>query len=167
MSSRIAAVIRRHPLVLFLIILASASILYLKSQHGSNSAPSRSFGLSDTVTGFNISDHFARLQHAHWRYPFESYDLEAKAVTSASAATRNLQPEEAYKEQDGLLYLSDQARPGANPANRVEHPILYLIRQAKKDWKKKLDSQSPDLASAVKTYKRKYGRAPPRGFDKW
>lgn len=80
---------------------------------------------------------------------------------------RQLTPQEAFVEEDGLLYLSDRARPGANPGYRVEHPILYLIRQAKSEWKDKLDRQSRDLKTAVEKYRKKYGRAPPRGFDKW
>jgi hypothetical protein len=78
-----------------------------------------------------------------------------------------LSPQEAFKEKDGLLYLQDHARPGANPQNIVNHPILYLMERAKTEWKNKVDNQSKDLWSALQNYKLKYGIPPPRGFDKW
>ena len=80
---------------------------------------------------------------------------------------RALKPEEAFFERSGLLVLQDVARPGVVPSNTVEHPILHLIRSAKLKWEAKLQSQSRDLRQAVATYRRKYGRAPPKGFDKW
>ena len=58
---------------------------------------------------------------------------------------------------DGLLEV--------NPNGR--HPIYDLIEHAEADWDKKLNRQSKTLAEAVTEYKRRYGRAPPKGFDKW
>lgn len=168
MSVRATSLLRRHPLVVFLLVLVLLSVAYLRqaSSHGGGLSAGSSI---NSMAGFNFSDHFARLQHAHW-HASSGYGEDPAQVsdsTTASSTRRILQPQEAFRVQDGLLYLADQARPGANPANKVEHPILFLIRQAKKDWKKKLDSQSRDLATAVKTYRKKYGRAPPQGFDKW
>lgn len=178
MSLRAAAVVRRHPLVLLLILAVVSSSLYIyRDQHAGtpgSSSHHHAFDFSNSMAHFNFSDHFARLQHAHWLASSgygENVTIEpatSKSASDSGTATRRiLKPEEAFKEQDGLLYLSDMARPGADPSNKVEHPILYLIRQAKKEWQKKLDSQSTDLATAVKTYKKKYGRNPPKGFDKW
>lgn len=167
MSVRATSLVRRHPLALFLLLVLLSTGLYLHhSQHASFTSPA---GLSDSVAHFNFSDHFQRLQHAHWRAS-SGYGEDSTSITdptAVDATSRILQPQEAFKRRDGLLYLADQARPGANPANKVGHPILHLMKQAKRDWKKKLDSQSSDLATAVKTYKKKYGRAPPKGFDKW
>jgi len=98
---------------------------------------------------FSLSDRLSQLTHL------------------GGAGVRFLTPQEAFVEKDGLVFLTDRARPGANPNYKVEHPILYLIRKAKAEWKDKLDRQSRDLKEAVQNYKNKYGRAPPKGFDKW
>ncbi|KZT32405.1 hypothetical protein SISSUDRAFT_994071 [Sistotremastrum suecicum HHB10207 ss-3] len=58
---------------------------------------------------------------------------------------------------DGLLQV--------NPAGR--HPIIELTDHAQKVWNDKLATQSRTLKDAVAEYKRRYGRKPPKGFDKW
>lgn len=80
---------------------------------------------------------------------------------------RVLSANDAFLQKDGLIYLADKARPGANPDIQVVHPILHLIQNAKKQWEEKVQSQSRTLQEAVATYRRKYERAPPKGFDKW
>lgn len=47
------------------------------------------------------------------------------------------------------------------------HPLHQLIRDARKRWTDKLTGQSRTLKDAVTEYRRRYGRAPPVGFDKW
>jgi len=47
------------------------------------------------------------------------------------------------------------------------HPILELIRTAEENWQAKLDRASKTLEEAVAEYKRRYKRAPPKGFDDW
>ncbi|KAG9016692.1 F-actin-capping protein subunit alpha [Tulasnella sp. 427] len=47
------------------------------------------------------------------------------------------------------------------------HPILELIEGAEKKWKDLVRRQSKTLPDAVKEYQRRYGRMPPKGFDKW
>lgn len=58
---------------------------------------------------------------------------------------------------DGLLEV--------NPFGR--HPIYDLIERAEADWENKLKRQSKTLDEAVVEYQRRYGRAPPKGFDEW
>jgi hypothetical protein len=53
----------------------------------------------------------------------------------------------------------------ANPAGR--HPILDLVADAEREWDAMLARQSKSLDEAVAEYKRRYGRRPPRGFDRW
>ena len=48
-----------------------------------------------------------------------------------------------------------------------EHPIHGLIRRGKKRWAALKSRQSKTFAQAVKEYKRRYGIAPPKGFDRW
>ncbi|KAF8965814.1 capsular associated protein [Flammula alnicola] len=49
----------------------------------------------------------------------------------------------------------------------AEHPIPSLMEEAEQKYKKKLSSQSATLRSAVAEYRRRYRRAPPKGFDEW
>jgi hypothetical protein len=58
---------------------------------------------------------------------------------------------------DGLLEV--------NPNGR--HPIYDLIERAEAEWDKKMKRQSRTLDEAVVEYKRRYRRAPPKGFDEW
>ncbi|BGP32303.1 hypothetical protein JCM10296v2_004084 [Rhodotorula toruloides] len=52
-----------------------------------------------------------------------------------------------------------------NPKGR--HPVPVLIEQAEKKWKDKVARQSRTLSEAVKEYKQRYRRNPPKGFDDW
>ncbi|BGO99711.1 hypothetical protein NBRC10513v2_003939 [Rhodotorula toruloides] len=47
------------------------------------------------------------------------------------------------------------------------HPIPGLMAQAKQKWEDLKNSQSRTFAQAVKEYKRRNGRNPPKGFDRW
>ncbi|GAA6021000.1 hypothetical protein JCM10207_003884 [Rhodosporidiobolus poonsookiae] len=47
------------------------------------------------------------------------------------------------------------------------HPIPALMKKAKKEWDQLKGRQSKTFAEAVKEYKRRYGRNPPKGFDRW
>ncbi|KAJ6494082.1 glycosyl transferase family 90-domain-containing protein [Mycena vitilis] len=58
---------------------------------------------------------------------------------------------------DGLLEV--------NPLGA--HPIPELIARAETAWAAKLAGASTTLRQAVSEYTRRYGRAPPRGFDLW
>jgi hypothetical protein len=48
-----------------------------------------------------------------------------------------------------------------------EHPITHLMEAAEAEYRQKLERQSTTLPAAVAEYRRRYGRAPPRGFDRW
>ncbi|KAJ7851463.1 hypothetical protein B0H13DRAFT_2284546, partial [Mycena leptocephala] len=58
---------------------------------------------------------------------------------------------------DGLLEV--------NPLGA--HPIPELIERAEAAWAAKLARASTTLRQAASEYTRRYGRLPPRGFDKW
>ncbi|KAG8987720.1 Glycosyltransferase Family 90 domain containing protein [Tulasnella sp. 427] len=47
------------------------------------------------------------------------------------------------------------------------HPIYEMITWAEKEWKSKNAKASKTLDQAVAEYKRRYGKSPPKGFDKW
>ena len=58
---------------------------------------------------------------------------------------------------DGLLQVNME---GA-------HPIFELISRAEKEWEAKLRGASKTFQEVVQEYKRRYKRAPPKGFDHW
>ena len=47
------------------------------------------------------------------------------------------------------------------------HPIFELISRAEKEWEEKLRRASTTFPEVVQEYKRRYKRAPPKGFDLW
>ena len=47
------------------------------------------------------------------------------------------------------------------------HPIYELVRRAETRWQGKLRRASTTLKQAVREYKRRYKRLPPKGFDHW
>jgi hypothetical protein len=49
----------------------------------------------------------------------------------------------------------------------AEHPIPHLMDDAERRFRALLSRQSRSLRAAVKEYKRRYGRNPPKGFDEW
>lgn len=48
-----------------------------------------------------------------------------------------------------------------------KHPIPMLMARAKQRWTHLKQRQSKTFAQAVREYERRYGRLPPKGFDKW
>lgn len=61
-----------------------------------------------------------------------------------------------YRE-DGLLEVNPE---GA-------HPIFELIDQAERKWNQKIARASSSLDEAIREYRRRYRRNPPKGFDHW
>ncbi|KAG8961623.1 Glycosyltransferase Family 90 domain containing protein [Tulasnella sp. 419] len=47
------------------------------------------------------------------------------------------------------------------------HPVYDLIRRSERAWEEKHAKASRTLRDAVKEYRRRYNRWPPKGFDKW
>lgn len=47
------------------------------------------------------------------------------------------------------------------------HPIPGLMQRAKQRWYALKNRQSRSFAEAVREYERRYGRMPPKGFDRW
>ena len=58
---------------------------------------------------------------------------------------------------NGLLQVNQDA----------PHPIYELMEQAEKDWNRKLERASTTLEQAMREYRRRYHRYPPKGFDLW
>jgi hypothetical protein len=50
---------------------------------------------------------------------------------------------------------------------RGTHPIDVLLKRGEETFARLNASQSTTLQESVKEYRRRYGRNPPKGFDKW
>lgn len=59
--------------------------------------------------------------------------------------------------ENGLLRVNPQG----------QHPIYDLLAHGKQEWRRKVGKASKTLKQAVDEYRRRYGRAPPKGFDRW
>jgi hypothetical protein len=70
-----------------------------------------------------------------------------------------------FHASNGYLILPDHEKLAASPLPR--HPMLDLIDRAEQEWDAKVKRQSKSLEDAVKEYRRRYHRRPPKGFDKW
>ena len=153
----------RHPLLLIAAIVAFSLLLWRTGSPGAAVEPGPHARTASTRDPDSTPLAFA---DGHGNADFDN-TLSRIRLPTPNSHVRTLKPEEAFSERSGLLVLQDVARPGVVPSNTVEHPILHLIRSAKLKWEAKLQSQSRDLRQAVATYRRKYGRAPPKGFDEW
>lgn len=87
----------------------------------------------------------------------KSNPAAGKGVGMARPRTRKDGLADHRWEADGLLYVDPKGR----------HPIYDLIERAKENWDTKLSKASKTLGEAVDEYRRRYGRPPPKGFDRW
>ncbi|RSH90840.1 Glycosyltransferase 90 protein [Saitozyma podzolica] len=84
--------------------------------------------------------------------------------TAMGSTRASLPPEaifrasQAHEVEDGLLKVNMESKL---------HPVYQLIRDARTAWNNKLARQSQSLKEAVQEYRRRYGRHPPKGFDRW
>ncbi|THU81857.1 hypothetical protein K435DRAFT_784854 [Dendrothele bispora CBS 962.96] len=65
------------------------------------------------------------------------------------------------------LSSSSSSSSPFGPPLLKSHPIPQLIETAESSYRKKVSKQSRTLKDAVGEYKKRYGRVPPKGFDKW
>ena len=68
------------------------------------------------------------------------------------------------EEIDGFGNMTDS---GKGKLEGMTHPILGLLRDGERKWKDMVAKQSKTLEQAVEVYKERWGRQPPKGFDKW
>jgi hypothetical protein len=64
-------------------------------------------------------------------------------------------------------FFSPTGHLHVSPNASSPHPIPLLLALGEKRWEGLLANQSRTLPQAVKEYRRRYGRPPPRGFDIW
>ena len=69
--------------------------------------------------------------------------------------------------QDWIPGSSDLFKATQSKQEIIVHPIPKLMADAQTKFKKMITGQSKTLADAVREYKWRYGRNPPKGFDEW
>ena len=94
-----------------------------------------------------------------------SLDAEKERPTGATSAKWRK-----WKRRDSVVKLPEHTYLSnglvtINPEGG--HPIYDLINRAQTEWEAKNRKASKTLDQAVYEYKRRYGRAPPKGFDRW
>ncbi|KAG6820453.1 hypothetical protein H0H93_000207 [Arthromyces matolae] len=100
------------------------------------------------------------------------YITKTKWVAANAEATAGIPLEEGFQDTQPTRPLpleNHKYQPNGllevNPNG--PHPIFELIRTAEAAWDNKLAKASKTLGEAVTEYKRRYKRAPPKGFDAW
>ncbi|GAA5975453.1 hypothetical protein JCM11641_004268 [Rhodosporidiobolus odoratus] len=97
--------------------------------------------------------------------PFSHSDIDPHNYTIHSSGHLFLRPSALHPSSDSSPYsAAEAARLGPHT---MRHPIYDLIANATKTWESKVARQSKTLEQAVKEYKRRFGRRPPKGFDDW
>lgn len=71
------------------------------------------------------------------------------------------------KSQKGLAQHSYLANGLVEVNPKGQHPIYDLLDRGHDAWNTKLAGASRTLGQAVDEYRRRYSRAPPKGFDRW
>lgn len=71
--------------------------------------------------------------------------------------SKGTQPRTHAYRADGLMEVNPEA----------PHPVFDLIRKSEKRWQDRLRKASKTLEEAVREYKRRYQRMPPKGFEHW
>ncbi|KAG6906663.1 hypothetical protein DXG01_012720, partial [Tephrocybe rancida] len=74
---------------------------------------------------------------------------------------------ESYASNNDIAATLLPSAGGWIPHAAPEHPITKRIEAAEAKHKAKVAGQSKTLKAAVAEYKRRYKRAPPKGFDQW
>ncbi|GAA5854421.1 hypothetical protein JCM8547_001815 [Rhodosporidiobolus lusitaniae] len=78
-----------------------------------------------------------------------------------------VRPSALFPSSDSSPFTTLEAARLPPQAHTMRHPIYDLMQNATKQWEAKLERQSKTLEQAVREYKRRQGRRPPKGFDDW
>ncbi len=115
-------------------------------------------------------------------YSYLSGSSSKRVESERQVAERDLGDDLVFQQDDPLLIGSSKATEKGKirmarhtflPNGLLEvkpegqHPIHDLIEQGERTWGRKLEQASRTLGEAVNEYRRRYGRAPPKGFDRW
>lgn len=94
-------------------------------------------------------------------FVFAQAGIYASRVSSASNFPGDVVPKQ-------FPSTNSPSLPATHTLGHVaEHPIPVLMQEAEEKFRELLGKQSKTLKQAVAEYKKRYGRDPPAGFDKW
>lgn len=68
--------------------------------------------------------------------------------------------------KSGVASFDPYSAASQNASSPV-HPILGLLAEGERRWSELVEKQSRTLEEAVVEYRKRYKRAPPKGFDHW
>ncbi|KAI9639228.1 uncharacterized protein MKK02DRAFT_29333 [Dioszegia hungarica] len=162
---------RRRIWVGLLLLLGAGAVLLIWALRTAGVPVGEGWGLVDDVSGLRGDKsvqlgHFDIALERGGKGPSGKGKGKAQGVAKGSKANNKKkmkwdQPKS--KSNDGLLRF--------NPTDLVDskapHPITTLIEEAQTAWKEKNARQSKTLKEATGEYRRRYARAPPKGFEKW
>ncbi|GAA5892056.1 hypothetical protein JCM5296_004041 [Sporobolomyces johnsonii] len=97
--------------------------------------------------------------------PFTHAPLSGPNYTMHSSGHLFVLPSALHPSSDSSPFSAYEA--ARLPPHSMRHPIHDLIANATREWEAKLARQSKTLEEAVREYKRRFRRPPPRGFDDW
>ena len=83
----------------------------------------------------------------------------------AAGTVGGVRGSEVYTEDRGYVHYPAPGK--VTGEGTVRHPISWLVEEAGRKWEGMLARQSTTLEESVKEYRRRYGRAPPKGYEMW
>lgn len=103
----------------------------------------------------------AALVAGFWLWNRRSPGLRSPWRPGPVGQSRSDEPDYDVSRLDGRIALTE------SDLATKPHPIPFLMRRARRQWADLRARQSQTFAQAVAEYRRRHGRAPPRGFDRW
>jgi beta-1,2-xylosyltransferase len=106
-------------------------------------------------------------QRAEW---MELEEVSAGVVRSKFASDGDEEAGDGVVEEYDGFEDPDMAHNATRKKIKLKgqsHPILKLLKQGEDKWNERINGQSKTLEEAVDKYVSKWGRQPPKGFDRW
>ncbi|EJT49629.1 hypothetical protein A1Q1_01258 [Trichosporon asahii var. asahii CBS 2479] len=100
-------------------------------------------------------------EECEFKSVMDAYERDLARITGSRKQARRLR----WSASDAGHTLSATGHLVLGPSG--QHPIPQLLALGERRWNELLSSQSQTLGEAVAEYRRRYGRPPPAGFEKW
>ena len=167
---------RTFPLLMLLMVLTFWALGYTRrgsmsiaSMPMATSRISRFLQVAVPGTDLQMRDlnpmKWANIRSGYLQKPFEAPTYD---VLSHDPAGPNAEPGSVGSAAYRYASWEGGRRDGRMLVKEGEpHPIPMLMQRAKQRWHALKNRQSRTFAEAVAEYERRYGRMPPRGFDRW
>lgn len=130
--------------------------------------------LSDRIADgiYDIRHAFDKVEECAFVSPVEAYHHDLARLRELYGWSANVDPAASTNatsrpHSHAHHTFSSTGHLLVSPAASANHPIPQLLQLGEKRWEELLSRQSRTLRAAVKEYTRRYGRAPPAGFDQW